>query len=585
MRLSKIISTILDPIIKNKYYFILLFIITYVPIISYWIKNYCLFLKHYSLLALPVVFWQAYIMCLFTSMFKYKFRRILKIGILGLVSLLVFIETYIILYFGTRFNTSIVAMVFATNANEASGFLHQYVLSPFTFKYVLSVIAFIFLLIIIYKRKFYPKMINKLLHNNIIKVLLFIIATISILLGLYRTGRSVIWHKYNIDEIGRVRQYAFYSTNYLPISTLYDAIRLYFLSSRDLPVLINSLANTTIDECNYVSSNIVLIIGESFNKHHSSLYGYPLLTNPSLAIEPNLYVMNDAITTDGSTSIVMKNIFSFRTKNNNKYWAHSTLFPALFKKAGYNCTLFSNQEVENINFANVFDMANDYLVLHETKPFLWNVTNSSKYQYDMQLINEYADMFDQDNQYNLTIFHLLGQHAAYRDRYPEEFKYFTEDDYKFRTDLSLYQKRFVAEYDNAVRYGDFVLKSIIDLYRDDDAIIIFVSDHGEEIYDYRDYMGRSHEPIITADNAKYIFEVPFFIWVSDKYKQAHPDIVGRIENSINKPYVIDDVPHLLLDLAGIQCGEFEPSRSLISNERYDFPRLMHESMQDYDKLQ
>ena len=503
-----------------------------------------------------------------------------------LLYVLIVIESYIIICFGTRFNPTIIAMILETNASEASGFFRQYILSSLSYKFILGVTIFTIFIALIYKKaKDLPFTSSQYYRNKIINSILSCVTIASLFLGVYKVGREAVWHQYNIDEIGRVRKYSFYSTIYLTTYTLYDALRLYYISLRDLPTLVESLSNTSLKCCKFSSPNIILVIGESFNKHHSSLYGYPLLTNPLLGSEDNLYIMTDVITADRSTSIVMKNVFSFRTKDNNIYWANSTLFPALFKKAGYYNTLISNQEVENVKFADVFEMANNYLIHPDTKAYLWSWTNNMTYQYDMQLIDEYADAIPQDKRHTLTIFHLLGQHAAYVDRYPEEYQYFTEEDYKFRIDLSPQQKRFVAEYDNAVRYGDAVLKSIIDLYRDDDAIVIFFSDHGEEIYDYRDYMGRSHEPIITSDMAKCVFEIPFLIWVSDNYKQIHPDIVERIEKSIHKPYVIDDVPHLLLDLAGIQCDEFEPSRSLISNEEYNFPRLVHESMQDYAKLQ
>lgn len=558
-------------------------VLLYVPSICYWIKNYCPYLRYYGILALPAVYFAAYIICLVCSMFLKRTRPFIKGSILVLLYVLIVIESYIIIYFGTRFSPTIIAMILETNASEASGFVRQYLLSLISYKFILVLTIFTIVFVFVYKKGTFAN--SKYCRNKIINVILCSVTIASLFLGVYKVGREALWHKYNIDEIGRVRKYSFYSTIYLTTYTLYDALRLYYLSLRDIPTLVESLSNTSLKSCKFSSPNIILVIGESFNKHHSSLYGYPLLTNPLLESEDNLYIMTDVITADRSTSIVMKSVFSFRTKDNNIYWANSTLFPALFKKAGYYNTLISNQEVENVKFADVFEMANNYLIHPDTKAYLWSWTNSMTYQYDMQLIDEYADAIPQDKRHTLTIFHLLGQHAAYVDRYPKECQYFTEEDYKFRLDLSPQQKRFVAEYDNAVRYGDAVLKSIIDLYRDDDAIVIFFSDHGEEIYDYRDYMGRSHEPIITSDMAKCVFEVPFFIWVSDKYKQAHPDIVGRIENSINKPYVIDDVPHLLLDLAGIQCDEFEPSRSLISNEEYNFPRLVHESMQDYAKLQ
>ena len=239
-------------------------------------------------------------------------------------------------------------------------------------------------------------------------------------------------------------------------------MRLYCLSSNELPVLINSLEKTVVDSCKFHTKNIELIIGESFNKHHSSLYGYPLKTNPCLEKEYNLFIMQDVISTDRLTSIVLKNIFSFRNKDNHIYWAESTLFPAIFKKAGYCSYLISNQEVEDGDYKDVYNMANNYLVHSRTKQYLWNIQNKQIHQYDSQLIDEYINLKNEKATYSLIIFHLLGQHTAYADRYPKEKSFFTEKDYDYRTDLNQKQKSYLAHYDNAIRYGDEVIKSIID---------------------------------------------------------------------------------------------------------------------------
>ena len=47
----------------------------------------------------------------------------------------------------------------------------------------------------------------------------------------------------------------------------------------------------------------------------------------------------------------------------------------------------------------------------------------------------------------------------------------------------------------------------------------------------------------------------------------------------------DDLPHLLLDLAGLSCRWFDPTRSVI-NDRFDAsrPRLLRDDKVDYDLI-
>ena len=49
--------------------------------------------------------------------------------------------------------------------------------------------------------------------------------------------------------------------------------------------------------------------------------------------------------------------------------------------------------------------------------------------------------------------------------------------------------------------------------------------------------------------------------------------------------MIDDMPHFLMDLAGIHCEWYDPTRSLI-NESYNInrKRLLLESKYDYDMI-
>ena len=81
------------------------------------------------------------------------------------------------------------------------------------------------------------------------------------------------------------------------------------------------------------------------------------------------------------------------------------------------------------------------------------------------------------------------------------------------------------------------------------------------------------------------YEVPLIIWVSDKYKEKRPSMIDKIQQSVNRPFMTDDLPHLMLDIAGINCEWFDPSRSLI-NDKYNTSRrrLLEDSKQNYDEI-
>ena len=135
------------------------------------------------------------------------------------------------------------------------------------------------------------------------------------------------------------------------------------------------------------------------------------------------------------------------------------------------------------------------------------------------MLNDYDRLTSRDDTPELVVFHLMGQHVSYSDRYPKEEARFT----------------------------------------DRDAIAVYLSDHGEEVYDYRDFFCRSHDLPLTPEVCKYQFEIPFMIWMSDTYRRNRPDVAAQVAGALDRPFSADDLSHLLLDLAGIRCRWYDPA--------------------------
>lgn len=319
--------------------------------------------------------------------------------------------------------------------------------------------------------------------------------------------------------------------------------------------------NLCNDSCEYCSSNIVLIIGESFNKYHSNLYGYDKNTSPRLKEKNNLYVFNDVITPVNYTFAAFSHFLSVSSVDQHVKWYESPLFPCLFREANYNVLWWDNAS------ASCSYIEKSSIDFHNKK-------NIKKYTFDNELIEDYQrnrPLVENDSM-NLVMFHFVGQHYDYQNRYPLDRTYFTVNDYENRKDLDEKQKLVVSYYDNAVRYNDSIVANIIDLYRDKDAIVIYFSDHGEEVYDYRNMSGRSTYCKENMEAWMHCqIDIPFIVWVSDLYKEMHPDIVEKIESSVNKPFMTDDLPHLLFDIAGVKNRWFNPQRSVI-NDSFDVSR-------------
>lgn len=100
--------------------------------------------------------------------------------------------------------------------------------------------------------------------------------------------------------------------------------------------------------------NIVMIIGESFSKTHSSLYGYHKNTNPCLKVLQNnglLYIFNNIQTPALNTVPVFQSLMStykpeFKDSIN---WFECITIQGVLNEAGYYTSWISNQKSKRIS--------------------------------------------------------------------------------------------------------------------------------------------------------------------------------------------------------------------------------------------
>ena len=76
------------------------------------------------------------------------------------------------------------------------------------------------------------------------------------------------------------------------------------------------------------------------------MYGYPLPTTPRLSQEEaagRLYPFTDVVSPANFTVKAMHLLFSFASQDRQTAWCDTPLFPALFRRAGYDTLMFDNQ--------------------------------------------------------------------------------------------------------------------------------------------------------------------------------------------------------------------------------------------------
>ena len=130
------------------------------------------------------------------------------------------------------------------------------------------------------------------------------------------------------------------------------------------------------------------------------------------------------------------------------------------------------------------------------------------------------------------------------------------------------------------------VSAICHRFDNQDAIVIYMPDHGEECYEGNvHFYGRMHSTEITARLAREEFDIPFWIWCSHQYIVEHPEVAIQITRAKDRRFMTDALPHLLLYLAGISTPYYNETLNVLSptyNEQR--PRLL-KSTTDYDKLE
>lgn len=321
----------------------------------------------------------------------------------------------------------------------------------------------------------------------------------------------------------------------------------------------------------------ILVIGESCTRNHMALYGYRRETNPLLSKRNDLLICRDAISSYATTIKCVLSMLSESSLENKLPLNSSLSLFDIFSSVGYKTHWISNQSPIGIWDNAIFNLAKTANSVVYTN----NSSNSSLEttlvpSYDEKILPQLKRALDIDTSKNKFIgIHLMGSHTSYNKRYPSEFEHFKGEETE--------KEKIVNQYDNSIRYNDFVLNEIIELAKDASnrlgimATVIYVSDHGENVFDFGDRAG--HDWAGSIPNT--IVEIPLILWTSDPQHISESGKARNFANGLNKPFKNDDIFHLVLDLMNIETASFDSTRSLF-NKAFIPRKRMLEDGRDYD---
>lgn len=598
---GRVFTNIFKPIRGNAAFFVFMYVLgivcTYAVVPDK--RGY-----HAWPLAPYELFFDVSILCVVLWLLPHKISLWAKRVIYFLFYLLVVVDVYCFVKFDTTITPTMLLLVGETDSREATEFLESY-LTP---DVVFSRLGWVLLVMIVHiiwaqvwrnrkkclawiKTKWNFDLQNAVRWHlaepwlGLIMLVLFVVSAANCI-----ADKAAFLRLMSYDNIGQVEHELTKKEKaqlYLPGYRLMFSIYANELTAKQVNKLVDNIDKAKVDSCSFRSRNIVLIIGESYNRHHAGLYGYDKNTTPRQARRAQkgeLIPFSDVVAPWNLTSFVFKYLFSLYTVGDKGEWCDYPLFPELFRKAGYHVTFLTNQFLPQAKEA-VYDFSGGFFLNNPLlSSAMFDTRNTRLYRYDAGLLADYDRLRNQNRDNNLIIFHLKGQHVDYRTRFPLDRRHFNPEDYD-RPDLKEKELRVLADYDNAILYNDSIVDQIIKRFEDEDAIVVYVPDHGEECYEGDvHFYGRMHSTEITARLAREEFDIPFWIWCSHKYMVGHPSLFNDIVKSKNRRYMTDALPHLLLYLAGIQTPYYRSDLNVIGDEyNENRPRILKNTT-DYDKL-
>lgn len=519
-KMSKFIDIVTRPIVKQPAFFILLYVLLNV------LDIYSLLFIHSYVPLYKAVsgFFICYILSLPTTFFNHVLRTVYKAIVIALAVMFFSIDLYLLFIYNETFSTfcpDIVGIVMATNPAEIGDFISTYFALDrlFLLLFLLSIILSIYKYLKNWRLKY------GIVFNFLLLVLIFI-SSIYTLMYFNRLTGSNFFHMFTVSS----------------------------------PDLREFRQNPVVEYDSERPDNIVLILGESVSKSHCSVYGYEKQTTPffeKMKSDSSLLVYDNVVTAGLSTIPAIKAILMGYTDEiaDSIDWLRCLTLIEIMQKAQYNTFWVSNQTKSGL-FTNEIgcfsDLCDEQEFIDNKGVFAFEKEKSSKFL-DERLLGVLDKYLCDSFQNMFYIVHMMGSHYVYKNRYPTEFAKFSSKDYSMSHPyLSIENREIVSQYDNSILYSDSVIYEIFNKFNYRDAVVIYISDHGQDVFDSsNDYVGHAKTGNDISERSGR--EVPMMVYTTPLFRQKHPQLQQRIENAVNNtPYRTDSIMYSIMDIAGVE---------------------------------
>ena len=316
------ISKLLLPLTQNWVFFVFMFALGMVCT-QLEVTLHLAGAKPYEL-SVPELFFDLYVLCCLLLLVPKKVRPWVRWAIAIVLYAIALVDMFCYVRFESTLTPTMLMLAQETDGRETSEFFRSYVGWDLLTTKVGWVLLLLVLHVVLAVCKAYRPYSFYSLYRFYSPYSPYACALLALLtLGYFvyaftevRQNKASMLRLFSHSTIGEVehdltRRDA--ATLYLPVYRLAFSVYANHLAGKQLDQVAVACERITVDSCTFRTPNLVLIIGESYNRYHSQLYGYDKPTSPrqlQRAHDSTLIAFTDVVACWNLTSFSFKHFLS-----------------------------------------------------------------------------------------------------------------------------------------------------------------------------------------------------------------------------------------------------------------------------------
>lgn len=456
----------------------------------------------------------------------------LGVAIYAIFSLLFGALHYAYVVLGYSAGFEFVSAVFQTNVHELKGFV--------SFTSILALLGGVVVLTGVYGLAVYSIQWKKL---NL-KEGLLLLSVVVIWLGIYEIPALTIGKRYgfyrkmadntlrNDHELyiaGHMGvAVARWCSPYSNVRQLQGGVKDYF---REIDIA-ESSSYASHDKRPNDDMVFILVLGESVRADHVPAGGYHRNTMPRISHEPGVCFFTRMYSYASSTYDSVAAILSGMVKQGDV--PQVTSFAGILKQHGFEGRLYSENTMNITDSKRFSVLLGQYMkscascrgAIEDISAKIVREINACSGKRQFVVIENGTGHFPYINEDKYDVYHPCNTNW-------------------FAPAPDNHRELLINDYDNCLISVDVFLSDIINGVKQRNAVMLYISDHGQLLGEEGKLMhGDSENPILRSPAA--------FVWFSDEYKRRYPNLVEDMQSVRDKPLVHGQVYATVLKLVGIE---------------------------------